>query len=72
MAFKINWNILFRKKVYTIQNVTNTHLLRVLGLLDICAIGLYSKKIHLFFPFVFHLFNIGISSTLCGIYILSN
>jgi hypothetical protein len=44
MFLKINWSILLRKKLYTNENVAETNLLRVLGLLDICAIGKYKIR----------------------------
>jgi len=39
MFLRINWNILLRKKHFTTESITNTNLSRVLGLLDVSAIG---------------------------------
>ena len=39
-SFKFNLEFLFRKKKFTDESVTQTNLSRVLGLLDICTIGI--------------------------------
>ena len=37
---KINLDFLFRKKKFTSESVSQTNLSRVLGLLDVCTIGI--------------------------------
>lgn len=65
----MNWSLLARKKKYNAQNIHETNLSRVLGLIDITALGIYYfwwKKI------LFNLYKKGVSCTLGnGIYVLA-